>query len=510
MINEKQEWFENKKQDTDAYESILMTEAGCMEGIIRGNVCFCKRECQDQFLTAYAGKNHISADNLENLKDNFVILISMISRICVENGMNREESIRICTLYIRSLDSVKSETEISESFSQMIMDYCCRMRELVYEKNKSMPVRKAIRYISEHFEDRPMLSEIASYAGISANYLSRRFHEELSLGITEWTHKLMSESAGLFIRYTDDSISDIANGLGCSSVSNFIQIFSNETNRTPNHYRQEFRMYLNRQITSVTSLPNNDQPNPTAISLTQYYLLPLQSIDGKNDDELPAMEYKIFTEVLNGHEDSLAHTSPDLMSLMNQTLGVLSNDFHNDQKYQFLICTALIMRLCIEHRLNPADAYHLSAYYVDRMEKSEDPKYLHQLMNDMLAGFAREMKNLVTRRKISKPIRQCIEYIYAHTDEKIRTEDLAHVCGKSVSWIAHTFPKETGISVKDYVQREKIASAKNMLHYTNLSFSEIASRLSFSSQSHFTLVFHNETGTTPGDWRRKTRAAENN
>ena len=507
-MTDRQEWFESKKQDLDIYESILMNEAGCTEGILRGNVFFCNRLCQDHFLETCTSENPISDDHVENLRNNFVVLTALISRICIENGMNSQESLRICTLYIRSLDHLNDPDGINERFNAMLLDFCKRMRELNYEINRSPAVRNTIRYLSDHLNERPDLNTLADQAGITPGYLSRRFHEETGQGITEWTHKLLTETAGLLLRYTDDSITAIARETGCSSTSGFIQIFSSQTNRTPNRYRQEFRMNFSRQITSVTDDYKAGHHNFN-LTLTGYYLPHFPTLKDDRSRHLADQEYACYEAVLEGDSEAFMKTDPDLLTLLDQRTGVLSNDPLTDEKYHFMIITAVIMRLCIEYRLAPSMAYHLSDYYVTRMKNTGEPGYLHQLMSDQLKAFAAEMKNLHSRRKISEPVRECIEYIYSHTSEKIRTEDLARVCGKSVSWIAHTFPKETGISVKDYVQREKIASAKNMLHYTDLSFSEIASQLSFSSQSHFTLVFHNETGTTPGEWRKKVRATEN-
>lgn len=508
-MTDKQEWFDNKKQNLDIYESVLMSEAGCMESILRGNVFFIQRICHDQYLMTCAERDHISKDPLENLRDNFIIMTALIARACIENGMNETEAMRVFTLYSRSLDILKTETDIAARFQEMLLDYCKRMRELVCEQNRSPVVRRTIRYISEHLSEHPVLSDLAEMNNISSGHLSRRFHEETGCGITEWYHRVLTETAGLLIRYTDDSITAISSQLGCSSVSNFIQIFSAGTNRTPNRYRQEFRMNFSRQITAVTDEYKNAQRRSQNIILTGYYLPHETSSQSHQDYRLPDQEYAFYESVLAGDVDAVTKIHPDILTLNNEKTGVLSDDPLTDRKYHFLIIMATLMRLCIEYRLSPVGAYHLSSYYVSRMQEAQNEGQFHQIMDDLVMAFTHEMQNLHTRHQISKPIRQCIEYIYSHTSEKIRTQDLAAITGKSVSWIAHTFPKETGISVKDYVQREKIASAKNLLHYTDLSFAEIADRLSFSSQSHFTLVFHNETGVTPGEWRKKIRASEN-
>jgi AraC-like DNA-binding protein len=53
------------------------------------------------------------------------------------------------------------------------------------------------------------------------------------------------------------------------------------------------------------------------------------------------------------------------------------------------------------------------------------------------------------------------------------------------------------------VQRERIATAKNMLKYSDYTAQQIATALGFSSQSYFTKVFRQTTGHTPTDYRRR-------
>ena len=58
-----------------------------------------------------------------------------------------------------------------------------------------------------------------------------------------------------------------------------------------------------------------------------------------------------------------------------------------------------------------------------------------------------------------------------------------------------------GISLSEYILRQKIEGAKNLLCYSRLSIVEIGESFCFSSQSHFTRIFKKETGVTPHKYR---------
>lgn len=59
-----------------------------------------------------------------------------------------------------------------------------------------------------------------------------------------------------------------------------------------------------------------------------------------------------------------------------------------------------------------------------------------------------------------------------------------------------------GISAKQYIQNKVIDEAKKILVYTDLSISEIANNLHFSSVSYFTRCFRQCTGETPLSYRQ--------
>ena len=63
------------------------------------------------------------------------------------------------------------------------------------------------------------------------------------------------------------------------------------------------------------------------------------------------------------------------------------------------------------------------------------------------------------------------------------------------------FKKHEHISLSDYILKEKIALVKNLLIYSNYTYSEIANYLGFSSQSHLGSRFKKETSYTMKEYR---------
>ena len=102
---------------------------------------------------------------------------------------------------------------------------------------------------------------------------------------------------------------------------------------------------------------------------------------------------------------------------------------------------------------------------------------------------------------LSKPVTQCVDYIYSHIKERITIADLAAYTGLSESYLSRVFKQNLGVSISDYIREKKIEKAQNLLRFSDFSYVEIANYLSFSSQSHFIQTFEHYIGMTPKQYR---------
>ena len=76
----------------------------------------------------------------------------------------------------------------------------------------------------------------------------------------------------------------------------------------------------------------------------------------------------------------------------------------------------------------------------------------------------------------------------------------------SKSFLTQLFHKHTGYSIMEYYMNLKIAEAQRLISERELSFSEIADRLSFSTIHYFSYVFKKKTRMTPSEYRRSVQS----
>ena len=100
---------------------------------------------------------------------------------------------------------------------------------------------------------------------------------------------------------------------------------------------------------------------------------------------------------------------------------------------------------------------------------------------------------------------RCKSEIRRRLCEKITVKELAAELHVSPAHLSRVFHEEQKITLTDYIAREKIHRACELLRTTDKSYDAIAYELGFSSQSYFGAVFKKLEGITPRDFRRQNR-----
>lgn len=108
----------------------------------------------------------------------------------------------------------------------------------------------------------------------------------------------------------------------------------------------------------------------------------------------------------------------------------------------------------------------------------------------------------------AKPSRPCAairRYIDDHYKEQITLDQLAAEAHVNKYYLAHTFREEYGISPISYMNARRIGESKYLLRETDLSLSQIAQILGFSSASYFSQSFRRAEAVTPMEYRKQAK-----
>lgn len=70
------------------------------------------------------------------------------------------------------------------------------------------------------------------------------------------------------------------------------------------------------------------------------------------------------------------------------------------------------------------------------------------------------------------------------------------------NYLSNLFSSVEGMTVEQYIIRQKIEKAKELLFYDELNLNEISSRLGYSSVAHLSSQFKKVTGMTPSELKK--------
>lgn len=98
-------------------------------------------------------------------------------------------------------------------------------------------------------------------------------------------------------------------------------------------------------------------------------------------------------------------------------------------------------------------------------------------------------------------VAQAIVYMSEHLGEPLRITALARLAGLSTAHFSVLFKEETGCSPRDYLHLLRMHQACELLRGSDLPIKEIASRLGYQDQFHFSRQFKAFQGVSPSDYR---------
>ena len=90
--------------------------------------------------------------------------------------------------------------------------------------------------------------------------------------------------------------------------------------------------------------------------------------------------------------------------------------------------------------------------------------------------------------------------------EDLSREAVANAVYLNPDYLSRLFKQQTGVSLSEYIQQQRLTLAKRLLTQTRLPVGDIALNLGYSSFSYFTRVFKAATGYAPLEYRKRFAA----
>lgn len=156
------------------------------------------------------------------------------------------------------------------------------------------------------------------------------------------------------------------------------------------------------------------------------------------------------------------------------------------------------LRLGVEDYLLKPIPYEELEAIIDKIEKKILAKEKTVDLSELIEDVAEEGSEEIVEQ-VKKLIADNLSI------GNLQRDSLAAMVHVSAGYLGRIFKKQTGMAISDYIIKKRIIVAKQLLMKTNLSITDISSRVGISYSSYFTKVFKDNVGMTPQEYRQQQK-----
>jgi len=174
-------------------------------------------------------------------------------------------------------------------------------------------------------------------------------------------------------------------------------------------------------------------------------------------------------------------------------------------KVRIIELVVIISRAAIETGIEAKELLGLNYSYLTDLNKVTDIEELLYKLTEILENFINKVSTIKEKKRKIK-IHRMREYIDQNFTQEVTASNVAKSAGLSMSRALHLFKEETGMSLSNFVTKLRIGYGKYLLLNTDVNIADLANKVGFYDQSHFTKYFKKFERITPSRFRLKYKS----
>ena len=185
--------------------------------------------------------------------------------------------------------------------------------------------------------------------------------------------------------------------------------------------------------------------------------------------------------------------------------GRITRDARKQLEYLTVSLVNTFMIAAIQGGVYPPEANAIADQALRRLSQIRSVTEIPALVSEAALRLCEMVRETRRQDTGNVHVEKAKHYLTDHLTQEIRTDDIAEAVGLSPYHLSRLFKTHTGLTLREYLTRERIEAAKQLLAVSDRTIPQIASLLRFCDQSYFTMVFRRQTGQTPGEYRKENR-----
>lgn len=175
---------------------------------------------------------------LESVRVRAIELTTLLSRVAIDGGAKTDS---IYTLNSQFLSRLYRESSM-ENLLMLMQDVLeSFMSAMFNQKDKgNLHIRKALRFMADHYSEHLELAQVAEYVDLSPSYLSSLFHQIVGVSFREQLCRIRVNESKSLLLSGEYSLADIAFAVGFPDQSYYCKVFKRIVGITPGKYRPDY------------------------------------------------------------------------------------------------------------------------------------------------------------------------------------------------------------------------------------------------------------------------------
>lgn len=162
-------------------------------------------------------------------------LTTLLSRVAMDGGANPDSIYRLNSRFLYQLYEEQELEELCLLMQEVLESF---MNSMFREKDKGNPyIRKALRYMSDHYSQHLELDQVAAVVGLSPSYFSTLFRQTVGTGFRDHLNWIRVEASKRLLLTRQYTLADIAISVGFPDQSYYCKVFKKLVGVTPGKFR---------------------------------------------------------------------------------------------------------------------------------------------------------------------------------------------------------------------------------------------------------------------------------
>ena len=172
---------------------------------------------------------------IESVRVHAIELTTLLSRVAVDGGAKADSIFALNSKFLSLLYQEQNVEDLCLHLQEVLEGF---MSAMFNEKDKGNPyIRKALRFIADHYNQHLELNQVAEYVQLSPSYFSTLFNQVVGISFREHLCRVRVEESKRLLLSSQYSLADIALAMGFPDQSYYCKVFKRIVGLTPGKFR---------------------------------------------------------------------------------------------------------------------------------------------------------------------------------------------------------------------------------------------------------------------------------